>query len=328
MKTYKLVIIGVSALGLSGLLGGTLAVDSVRTGVVETVKGTVSDTKDFLGMNDTKQQTKSTPAVDVVEASVPDEKVKEEVKSVPKKKKPLHAKLSIVVPNTRGNSYIIKGSGDNAIIDGGYRDDASYLKNVLSRNGVYKAKYALSTTYKNSSVSGMLKNISYNSPDYILTYRTANTYNSSASLKSGLSRQGLVWSIIKKPVSYNVGYATMTLLPLNRKGELGVQVEYKNKIFFFAGDITSVDKTYLKSLPTKVDTYFISHSYKGYKTSQSLLKRLSPSTTVVNTQSELDSKVLLQSLKGKTGKILTLRGTKEILVRTDGDRIVYEKVRR
>lgn len=328
MKTYKLVLISVSALGLSGILGGTLAVDSVRSGVVETVKGTVSDTKDMFGISKSKTITKVTPSVDVVEAAVPDEQVEEDKpkKSPPKKKPPMHAKMSIVVPNTKGNTYIIKSSGENAVIDGAYNEDTSILKNSLSKNGVYHSKYAISTTDKSSSIAGMLKNITYTSPDYILTYRTAYKYTNSKNLRTSLGRQGLLWSIIKKPITYNVGYSTLTLLPLNAKGELGVQVEYKNKIFFFAGDITTVESSYLKSLPTKVDAYFISQSSKEYKTSQSLIKRLNPENVIINTQSEFDAKKITKVLKGKANKLITLHGSKEVLIRTDGKRVEYEKI--
>lgn len=329
MKSYKVVILSVSALVVSGLVGGVMSVDSLRTGVVETTKGTYYDTKNLLGFGgESIAVAPSTPSVDIEESHLETEVAPQPVIKKKEPSKKLTPSLEIIAPNTRGNTLIARSGNNSALVDGGYSDDSSYLQSSLSRNGVNSVKYLVSTTYKNSSIDGLSKKVSYGSPDYILTYKRAYTYQKSKNFKSVLNSKGLVWSFVKKPSSYGFGKANLTLVPLNSDGELGVQLEYKGKVFFSSGDITRIDKRYLDAVPLGVDVYLIAHSSKGYRLPKELFTRLKPKTTVVNTQYRLDSRSLVKQLKSKQTKVVTQQGARELHIVTDGKDVSVTKNKR
>lgn len=315
MTKVKLIGIISSAVLLLGVVTTLIVFKDIRSGIVETVKGTITDTKLALEGNNKEPTGEENPPeqedIDNNNQETSEEEVKEE--------KPIvEDNLKIYIPNTNGDFIVVEDSGEVMIINSSYKEEEKTVKNYLDSLGIKKVKYAIGTNYHPTSVGGMSKLLSYVPAEYIVISSNITQHEKSKDLMDYLKSHKLTWTTPGDSSNLTLGKSKINLLTTHYGGSFIVVITNKTNTFVFTGSTTKIEDTVLKKIPKNVDLYGVTQGDSKYTFHTKLYERLKPKNVIFNDREGVDPTKVLTEISKEEQTLYQLTKSKSIVIKSNG----------
>lgn len=254
-------------------VGVVLLVPSVKSGVIETMRGTVKDTN--LVVKPVEEPTVEYVSSDntTTDSEITTDDGGEIAEMIPT--------LEIKVLPTKGDALIVKEGNAVALINAGFKSDVPVILSELKKLGVKRLKYIVSLNNHSSSVGGLTGVADALDVDYILLSGSSEARKESLSFVKYLNKEKLLWSVPSDNAKYRLKNAYLELKSTTRTGSLYASVVNGVSRFTAIGTTIHFPKESVSKVGQS-DILLLNTSSQGYKLDASVVSGIAPRELVVN----------------------------------------------
>lgn len=349
MKNPKVIILAVVATLLVGI-AITLAVsEPIRTGLIDTLRGTADDTVDMVTPNenpdpstDDETQTSEEPnntgdsegttdseTTETNPNATPDantnpnsEMGQDDVAAVDGTKQETTFReddnLKIYVPNTKGTSVLLVDGQDAMLVDTGAASDAPAILAMMKKQNVTHLKYLVISNWHPETAGGVKEILNNVKAQYIILSGNLMWNEKGKPVIKYLKNKRLVWAIPSNSGGMALGKSSVRVLSSNKGGSLLTHVNNGLTNVAISGSTTYFEDVIFKYLPTNIDLYIVTHNGPHYKVPTALLDKLNPKTILLNNESTIPSNESIKELTRPNTKLYQSQESGNISIGSNG----------
>lgn len=328
MSRVKLAIIsGVSGLVIFMVLVIAL-VEPLRTGVIDTIRGTAEDTVAVIVDNETGGKSPTDEAdLSTPEGGEPTDELGKDTASTGNPEDAQDAekmfreddRLKILIPDTVGNAVIVRDGSDTMLVDTGVAADFARIDATLQANDVTKLKYLIISNWHPETIGGAVQVLTKYPADYIIVSGNVLENENGVPLITYLTKNNLLWTTPSNSGSMYLGSVSFKALSSHKSGSLLTFINYGTTNISISGTTQYFEDGIFKYLPKNLDLHIATLSKAGYKVPDGMINKLSPQNVILNNIKGFDDSTTVNALTETGAQLMKTSEAGNIAIGSNGE---------
>lgn len=236
----------------------------------------------------------------------------------------------------QGNAVLVENDGVYMLIDGGDRDDSSYVVSYLQGQGVESLEYVISSHYDADHLNGVVGALHAFPCNLLLDADYTTDTKVYESLLSVIEEKDIAEIHPDMGDTYTFGDAEFTVVcpdaydySSDNDNSIGIRLVYGDTSFLICGDADSgMEQVMLMSgLELQSDVYLASHHGSAYSSSAAFLQEVKPQAVVISAGEGNSyghpAKETLTNIQNAGAKLYRTDVQGEIIVTSDGKELTW-----
>lgn len=191
----------------------------------------------------------------------------------------------------QGNAVLIQNDGQSMLVDGGDRDQSSFVVSYLKQQGIEELTYVVSSHYDADHLNGVVGALNAFTCDEVLSADYETDTRVYQSFWSTIEEKDIPQIYPEIEENYELGDAYFTIVcpdsydySNDNDNSIGIRLVYGETSFLICGDASSEVEEMMLASGEELDSdvYLASHHGSEYSSSTAFLQAVSPEAVVVS----------------------------------------------